>query len=426
MSKYNKGTICVQGGYQPKVGEPRILPIYQSTTYKYEDPDHVADLFDLKVPGHLYSRISNPTLEGFEAKFNELEGGVGAVAVSSGQSAILLAILNLCDSGDNLISTSNLYGGTFNLFNINLRKLGIEVKFVNPDASAEEIESLVDDKTKLFYGEIIGNPSINVLDLDKFSKLSDKTGVPLVVDSTIASPYLCRPFEYGAAIVLHSTTKYSDGHASAIGGIIVDSGKFNWDNGRFPNLVEPDPSYHGIKYVETFGAAAYITKLRVTLLRDFGCIMSPQNAFLTNLGLETLHLRMERHSSNALTLAKYLQSNLKVNWVRYPLLETQEDYERAKELLPKGGSGMLTFGIKGGVEAAKTFTKALKLTALVVHIGDARTSILHPASTTHGQLTEEEQIASGVTPDLIRISVGIEDVEDIIKDFEQAFNTIGE
>ncbi|MGL4654884.1 MAG: O-acetylhomoserine aminocarboxypropyltransferase/cysteine synthase family protein, partial [Sarcina sp.] len=392
MSNYSKGTICVQGGYQPKVGEPRILPIYQNTTYKYDDPDHVADLFDLKVPGHLYSRISNPTLEGFEAKFNELEGGVGAVAVSSGQSAILLAILNLCDSGDNLISTSNLYGGTFNLFNINLRKLGIEVKFVDPEATEEEILALVDDRTKLFYGEIIGNPSINVLDLDKFSKLSKESGVPLVVDNTIASPYLCRPFEHGAAIVLHSTTKYSDGHASAVGGIIVDSGNFNWDNGRFKNLVEPDPSYHGIKYVETFGNAAYITKLRVTLLRDFGCIMSPQNAFLTNLGLETLHLRMERHSSNALALARYLQINPKVNWVRYPLLETQEDFERAQKFLPKGGSGMLTFGIKGGVEAAKTFTKALKLTALVVHIGDARTSILHPASTTHSQLTEEEQI----------------------------------
>ncbi|WP_297437517.1 O-acetylhomoserine aminocarboxypropyltransferase/cysteine synthase family protein [uncultured Clostridium sp.] len=425
MSSFSKGTICVQGGYQPKVGEPRVLPIYQSTTFKYEDPDHVADLFDLKVAGHLYSRISNPTLEGFESKFTQLEGGVGAVATSSGQSAILLAILNLCSCGDNLISTSNLYGGTYNLFNINLRKLGIETRFVSPEATKEEILELVDENTKLFYGEIIGNPSINVLDLEKFSEISKVSGVPLIVDNTIATPYLCRPFEHGAAIVVHSTSKYSDGHATAIGGIIVDSGNFNWDNGRFKDLVEPDPSYHGLKYVETFGSAAYITKLRVTLLRDYGCIMSPQNAFLTNLGLETLHLRMERHSSNSLALARFLEKHEKVSWVRYPLLETQEDYERAKKLLPKGGSGMLTFGIKGGVEAAKIFTKSLGLTALVVHIGDARTSILHPASTTHSQLSEEEQIASGVSPDLIRISVGIEDEQDIINDFKQAFDKLG-
>ncbi|MGL5634290.1 MAG: O-acetylhomoserine aminocarboxypropyltransferase/cysteine synthase family protein [Sarcina sp.] len=426
MSNFSKGTICVQGGYKPKAGEPRVLPICQSTTYKYEDPDHVADLFDLKVAGHLYSRISNPTLEGFEAKFAQLEGGIGAVAVSSGQSAILLSVLNLCECGDNIISTSNLYGGTYNLFNINLRKLGIETRFVSPDATEEEILALVDDNTKLFYGEIIGNPSINVLDLEKYSKLSKECGVPLVVDNTIASPYLCRPFEHGAAIVIHSTSKYADGHATAIGGIIVDSGKFDWSNGRFPCLVEPDPSYHGLKYVETFGAAAYITKLRVTLLRDFGCIMSPQNAFLTNLGLETLHLRMERHSSNSLALAKFLQTHDKVNWVRYPLLETQEDFERAKKTLPKGAAGMLTFGIKGGVEAAKEFTKALNLAALVVHIGDARTSLLHPASTTHSQLSEEEQFASGVSPDLIRVSVGIEDIDDIINDFKQAFDKIGD
>lgn len=426
FNEFSKDTVCVQGGYEPKVGEARVLPIYQSTTYKYDDPDHVANLFDLNEAGHMYSRISNPTLDGFEKKFTQLEGGVGAVAVSSGQSAILLSILNLCSNGDNIISTSNLYGGTFNLFNINLRKLGINVRFIDPEAKSEEILSLVDDNTKLFYGEIIGNPSINVLDLEKFSKLSKETGVPLIVDNTIASPYLCRPFEYGAAIVVHSTTKYSDGHATAIGGIIVDSGNFNWDNGRFKELTDGDPSYHGLKYVEKFGNAAYITKLRVTLLRDFGCVMSPQNAFLTNLGLETLHLRMERHSYNSLKLAKYLQNHKEVNWVRYPLLETQEDYDRAKKLLPKGGSGMLTFGIKGGIEAAKKFTKALKLTTLVVHVGDARTSILHPASTTHNQLSDEEKLASGVTNDLVRISVGIEHIDDIIKDFEQAFNKIGE
>lgn len=422
--KFNTGTICVQGGYKPKSGEARVLPIYQSTTYKYDDPDTVADLFALKEAGHMYSRISNPTCEALENKFAELEGGIGAVSVSSGQSAVLLAVLNLCSKGDNIISTSTLYGGTFNLFKITLANFGIETRFIDPDATKEEILKLVDDNTKLLYGEIIGNPGLNVLNFETLKEVSDKEGLPIVVDNTLATPYLCRPFEHGAHITVHSTSKYADGHATALGGIVVDSGKFDWTNGRFKNLVDPDPSYHGLKYVETFGDAAYITKLRVTLLRDFGCTLSPQNAFLTNLGLETLHLRMDRHSANALEIAKYLEKHDKVSWVSYPLLESQKDYAKAKEILSKGASGLLTFGIKGGVEAAKIFTKELKLAALVVHLGDARTSLLHPASTTHSQLTEEEQIASGVLPDLIRVSVGIEDVEDIIADFSQAFDKL--
>lgn len=425
MSKnFRTGTICVQGGYKPQSGDARVLPIYQSTTYKYDDPDVVADLFALKKAGHMYSRISNPTCEALEDKFVQLEGGIGAVSASSGQSAVLLAVLNLCSKGDNIISTSTLYGGTFNLFKITLNNFGIETRFIDPEASEEEILALVDDNTKLLYGEIIGNPGLNILNFDIFTKVSDKAGIPIVVDNTLATPYLCRPFEHGAHIVIHSTSKYSDGHATALGGMVVDSGKFDWTNGRFKNLVEPDPSYHGLKYVETFGNSAYITKLRVTLLRDFGCTLSPQNAFLTNLGLETLHLRMDRHSSNALAIAKYLEKHDKVSWVSYPLLEAQKGYDRAKEILPKGASGLLTFGIKGGVQAAKIFTKSLKLTALVVHLGDARTSLLHPASTTHGQLTEKEQLDSGVLPDLIRVSVGIEDVEDIIADFGQAFDKL--
>lgn len=427
MSKNLKeGTICVQGGYSPKTGEPRVLPIYQSTSYKFDDPETVANLFDLKEEGHLYSRISNPTLESLEKKFSKLEHGVGAVAVSSGQSAVLLSILNLCKAGDNIISAVTLYGGTFNLFNVTLKNWGIETRFFDPEASEEEINKLIDENTKAIFGETIGNPGLNILDFKKFSKIGRENKIPFIVDNTIASPCLCNPIDLGANIVVHSTSKYSDGHATALGGIIVDGGNFNWDNGKFLSLIKPDPSYHGIKYVESFGNAAYITKLRVTLLRDFGCILSPFNGFLTNLGLETLHLRMKKNSENALTLAKYLESNENVVWVNYPLLESHKNYNRAKETLKGGASGLLTFGIKGGVLAAKKFTKALKLVTLVVHLGDARTTLLHPASTTHSQLSEKEQIASGVLPDLIRVSVGIEEVEDIISDFEQAFKVIGE
>ncbi|MEG1483158.1 O-acetylhomoserine aminocarboxypropyltransferase/cysteine synthase family protein [Clostridium sp.] len=425
MSKeWSQGTICIQGGYTPKAGEPRVLPIFQSTTYKYDDPDYLEDVFNLKAEGHLYSRISNPTVSAFEEKFAMLEGGVGAVATASGQSAVLYAILNLCSAGDHLISASTLYGGTINLFTVNLKKMGIEVDFVDPEASEEEIISKAKENTKLIYGETIGNPGLNILDFDKFSSVAKKLDVPFIVDNTVGTPYLCNVFEHGVNISVHSTTKYADGHAQAVGGIIVDGGKFNWDNGKNLELVEPDLSYHGIKYVESFKSAAYITKLRVTLLRDLGACQSPFNAYLTNLGLETLHLRMDRHCKNTLELAKWLSKHEKVSWVNYPGLESNSQYNRAKKYLKKGSSGLLTFGIKGGIEEAKNFTRALKLVALVVTLGDTRSSLLHPATTTHNQLTEEEQIASGVTPDLMRVSVGIEDINDIIKDFEQAFQFI--
>ncbi|MBU3137944.1 O-acetylhomoserine aminocarboxypropyltransferase/cysteine synthase [Clostridium gasigenes] len=422
--EWNPGTICIQGGYKPKVGEPRVLPIFQSTTYKYDDPDYLEEVFNLKAAGHLYSRISNPTVAALEEKFAMLEGGVGAVATASGQSAVLYSILNLCSVGDHLISASTLYGGTINLFTVNLKKMGIEVDFVDPEASVEEILSKAKENTKLIYGETIGNPGLNVLDFDKFSLVAKKLDVPFIVDNTVGTPYLCNVFEHGVNISVHSTTKYSDGHAQAIGGIIVDGGNFNWDNGKNLELVEPDPSYHGIKYVEEFKDAAYITKLRVTLLRDLGACQSPFNAYLTNLGLETLHLRMDRHCENAVQLAKWLSNHPKVNWVNYPGLEGSSQYDRSQKYLKKGSSGLLTFGIKGGIEEAKNFTRALKLVALVVTLGDTRSSILHPATTTHNQLSEEEQRTSGVTPDLLRVSVGVEDIRDIIKDFEEGFKSI--
>lgn len=423
-NNFNKGTICVQGGYKPNSGEPRILPIYQSTTYKYDDPDEVAALFDLKAEGHMYSRISNPTVAAFEEKVNELEGGVGALAVSAGQTATALSILNICKNGEHIVASSTLYGGTFSLLSTTLKKFGINVTFVNPDASEEEILSCFKDSTRAVFGETIGNPGLNILDFEKFATVAKKKEVPFIVDNTLATPYLCNPLEHGANIVIHSTTKYIDGHATSIGGIIVDGGNFKWENGKYPDLTEPDPSYHGIKYVETFKNAAYIVKARVQLLRDFGACTSPFNSFLFNLGLETLHLRMERHSYNALKLAQYLQNHENVSWVSYPFLESHASYGLAKKYLPKGASGILTFGIKGGVEAGKQFIRNLKLAALVVHLGDARTSVIHPASTTHRQLTKQEQLASGVTSDLIRVSVGIEDIEDIIKDFNQALENL--
>ncbi|MBU3108544.1 O-acetylhomoserine aminocarboxypropyltransferase/cysteine synthase family protein [Clostridium gasigenes] len=422
--EWNPGTICIQGGYKPKAGEPRVLPIFQSTTYKYDDPDYLEAVFNLKAAGHLYSRISNPTVAALEEKFAMLEGGVGAVATASGQSAVLYSILNLCSVGDHIISASTLYGGTINLFTVNLKKMGIEVDFVDPEASVEEILSKSKENTKLIYGETIGNPGLNVLDFDKFSLVAKKLDVPFIVDNTVGTPYLCNVFEHGVNISVHSTTKYSDGHAQAIGGIIVDGGNFNWDNGKNLELVEPDPSYHGIKYVEEFKDAAYITKLRVTLLRDLGACQSPFNAYLTNLGLETLHLRMDRHCENAVQLAKWLSNHPKVNWVNYPGLEGNSQYDKSQKYLKKGSSGLLTFGIKGGIEEAKSFTRALKLVALVVTLGDTRSSILHPATTTHNQLSEEEQRTSGVTPDLLRVSVGVEDIRDIIKDFEEGFKSI--
>ncbi len=422
--KYQIETQCVQGTYQPGSGEPRVLPIVQSTTYKYEDSDVVAGLFDLTVDGHMYSRISNPTVSELEGKIALLEGGIGALAVSSGQSASMLSILNICREGDHVISSSTIYGGTFNLFNVSLRKLGIDVTFVNPEDSDEEILKAAKPNTKAIFGETIGNPGLSILDFEKFAKVAKKLDVPFIVDNTIATPYLCKPFELGANIIIHSTTKYTDGHATSVGGVIIDGGNFDWDNDKFPELVEPDESYHGIRYVEQFKESAYIVKARVQLLRDFGSAMSPFNAFLFNLGLETLHLRMERHSENALRLAEFLQNHGSVNWVNYPMLSNSKEYKRAQKYLPKGASGILTFGIKGGAESGKKLAKYLKLTSLVVHLGDARTSVLHPASTTHRQLSEAEQIASGVAPDLVRVSVGIENIQDIIEDFDQALKAV--
>ena len=419
-----KGTVGIHGGYSPKSGEPRVLPIYQSATYKYDDPDTLEALFALKTDGHLYSRISNPTVGALEEKYAKLEGGVGAVATSSGQSAILYAVLNVCKAGDHLISVTSLYGGTVNLFSVHLKNLGVEVTFVEPDASEEEILSKAKSNTKAIYGEAIGNPGLNVLDFDKFSSVAKKIEVPFIVDNTVATPYHCNPFEHGANIVIHSTTKYSEGHAQTIGGIVVDGGNFDWTNGKFNDFTEPDPSYHGIKYVESFGDSAYIVKLRVSLLRDLGSCMSPFNAYLTNLGLETLHLRMERHSKNALEIAQWLATQEKVSWVNYPLLEGSKYYDLAKKYLKGGASGILTFGIKGGIENAKEFSRGLNLIALAVTLGDARSCLLHPATTSHSQLNEEELLASGVTSDLLRLSVGIEDTKDLINDINKALKAI--
>ncbi len=421
MKKYSQETLCVQAGYEPKNGEARILPIVQSTTYKYDDADEVGKLFDLQAEGHMYSRISNPTVEALEKKITALEGGVGALATSSGQSANLIAILTICNAGEHVLAMSNLYGGTFTLFTSTLKKMGIEVSFINHKAEASEIEANIKSNTKLIFAETIGNPGVDVLDINMVSNVAHKNNIPLVVDNTFATPYLCRPFEFGADIVTHSTTKYLDGHATSVGGVIVDSGKFDWEkSGKFPHLTDEDPSYHGLSYTKQFKEAAYIVKSRVAFLRDMGNTMSPFNAFLTNLGAETLALRMERHSKNALEIAKFLEKHPNVAWINYPLLESSKSYELAKKYLPNGASGIIAFGVKGGAESGKKFINSLELASLVVHVGDIRTHVLHPASMTHRQLSEEAQIKAGIKPDMIRLSVGIENVEDIIKDLDKA------
>ena len=421
MKKYAQETICIQGGYEPKNGEPRILPIFQSTTYKYDEADEVAKLFDLEAAGHMYSRISNPTVEALEKKIAEMEGGVGAMATSSGQAANLIAILTICNAGEHVLAMSNLYGGTFTLFTSTLKKMGIEVTFVDHRADGREISSKIQANTKLIFGETIGNPGVDVLDIERIAEIAHDNSIPLVIDNTFATPYLCRPFEFGADIVTHSTTKYIDGHATSVGGIIVDSGKFDWkSSGKFPHLTESDPSYHGLSYTEKFGAAAYITKARVAFLRDMGSTMSPFNAFLTNLGVETLALRMERHSSNALAAARFLESHPNVSWVNYPLLESSQSFDLARKYLPGGASGIIAFGVKGGVESGKKFIDSLELASLVVHVGDIRTHVLHPASMTHRQLSQEQQIKAGIKPDMIRLSVGIENIDDILADLDQA------
>ena len=413
-------TLAIQGGYEPKAGEPRIVPIVQSTTFKYDSADYVAKLFDLEVPGYFYSRLANPTADAFEQKIAQMEGGVAALATASGQAAISLAVLNICQAGQHIVAASTLYGGTYNLFSATLPKFGIEVTFINPEASAEEITAAFRPTTRALYAETIGNPGLNVLDFEKFSRVAKARQVPLIIDNTMATPYLCRPLTLGANIIVHSATKYIDGHATSVGGVIIDGGNFNWENGKFPELVEPDASYHGMQYVKTFGPAAYTVKARVQLMRDLGPTLAPMNAFLFYHGLQTLPLRMQRHSENALALAHHLEQHPCVSWVCYPGLESHTSHSRAKSYLPRGASGLLTFGIKGGASAGKKFMEACKLIALVVHVGDARSCVLHPASTTHRQLTEEQQLSTGVSPDLIRLSVGIEHSDDLIADLDQA------
>lgn len=420
----NKGTICVQGGWQPKKGEPRVLPIYQSTTFKYDTSDQMGRLFDLEDSGYFYTRLQNPTNDAVAQKICDLEGGAAAMLTSSGQAANFYAVFNICEAGDHLICSSNVYGGTFNLCGVTMKKMGIDVTFVDPEITPEDLDKEFKPNTKCVFGESISNPSLVVLDFEKFSKAAHNHGVPLIVDNTFPTPINCRPFEYGADIVTHSTTKYMDGHAMAVGGAIVDSGNFDWQahGDKFPGMTQPDDSYHGIVYSEKFGKAGYITKATAQVMRDLGSIPSPHNSFLLNVGLETLHLRMPKHCENAYKVAKWLSENDKVAWVNYPGLEGDKYYERAKKYMPNGTCGVLTFGIKGGREASIKFMDSLKFIAIVTHVADARSCVLHPASHTHRQMTDEQLIEAGVQPDLIRFSVGIEDAEDIIADLEQALN----
>ncbi len=413
-------TQAVQGSYAPKPTEPRIPAICQSTTFKYTSADHVAKLFDLDLADHMYSRISNPTTAALEGKIALMEGGVGALATSSGQAAISGAILNICQAGQHIVSASTLYGGTYSLFANTFPKMGIEVTFIDPEADAAEIKKAFRPETRCLFAETIGNPNLNVLDFAKFSRIAKEQDVPLMIDNTFATPCLCKPLELGADIVVHSTTKYFDGHATSLGGVIVDGGQFNWDNGKFPELIEADPSYHGLKYVEKFSAAAYIVKARVQYLRDLGCCPAPQNSFLIDHGLTTLPLRMERHSSNAQAMAEFLEQHPAVLKVNYPGLKSHTSFPLASKYLPGGCSGVMTFEIEGGQEAGKKFMETCQLVALVVHVADARSGVLHPASTTHRQLTEEQQRSAGVDPGMIRLSIGIEHIDDLIADVEQA------
>ena len=416
-------TKCLHEGYKPGNGEPKALPIYQSTTYTYDSTEHIGQLFDLSADGHMYSRISNPTVAAVEQKIAALEGGVGALCTTSGQAASLLAVLNICTAGDHFVAASTIYGGTVNLFAVTLKKFGIECTFVDADAPEEEIEKAFRPNTKALFGETIANPAIAVLDLEKFARTAHRNGVPFLVDNTFATPVLCRPIEWGADIVVHSTTKYMDGHAIQVGGVIVDSGNFNWENGKFGELCTPDESYHGVTYTRDFGRAAYITKARVQLMRDFGSVQSPQSAFILNLGLESLHVRMARHCENALAVARALKNDDRVAYVIYPGLEGDKYHDLAKKYMPNGTTGVVSFGLKGGRAAAEGFMKGLKIAAIETHVADARTCCLHPASSTHRQMTDDELAAAGVPADLIRMSCGLESSEDLINDIKQALDS---
>lgn len=416
-------TKCLHSGYSPKNTEPRVMPIVQSTTYVYDSTDDVAAVFDEPTKSLIYSRFANPTVMAVENKIADLEGGVGAMCTTSGQAANLLAILNICNAGDSFISTTQIYGGTVNLFAFTLKKLGIECIFVGHDATDEEIHAAFKPNTKAVFGETLANPALTVFDIERYANIAHTHGVPLIMDNTFATPILCKPFEFGADIVTHSTSKYMDGHALQIGGVIVDSGNFNWDNGNFPELVEPDPSYHGLSYTKTYGKQAYILKARMQLMRDFGCYPAAHSAFLLNLGLETLPVRMKQYCENALTVAKYLESNDKVESVMYPAFESNESYPLAKKYL-KGCSGVITFVIKGGKENAVKFMDSLKLASNEVHVADIRTCVLHPASETHRQLTDEQLEAAGINSGMVRFSVGLEDINDILDDLKQAFANV--
>ena len=415
-------TTCIQGGWQPKNGEPRILPIYQSTTFKYSTSEQMGRLFDLEENGYFYTRLANPTNDAVANKICEMEGGAAAMLTSSGQAANFYAVFNICNAGDHFICSSPVYGGTSNLFVVTMKKMGIEVTLVDPDAPAEEIEKEFRPNTKCVFGESLANPAMVVLDFEKFAALAHKHGVPFIVDNNFATPINCRPFEWGADIVTHSTTKYMDGHAMSVGGCIVDSGNFDWEANaeKFPGLTTPDDSYHGIIYTQKFGKGAYITKATAQVMRDLGSIQAPQNAFLLNIGLETLHLRMPRHCENAQKVAEFLKSCEEVDWVTYPGLEDDKYHELAMKYMPNGTCGVIAFGLKGGREAAAEFMDKLKMAAIVTHVADARTCVLHPASHTHRQLSNEQLLEAGVDPSLIRLSVGIENVQDIIEDIRQA------
>lgn len=426
MTKKNLGTLCVQAGYEPKNGEPRVLPIIQSTTFKYDSSEQMGKLFDLKESGYFYTRLSNPTNDAVANKIVALEGGLAGILTSSGQAANFYALLNILKAGDHVISSSAIYGGTYNLIAHTMKDLGIESTFVDPAISLEDLNKEFKENTKAVFGETLSNPSLQILDIETFSKAAHDHGVPLIVDNTFPTPIFLRPFEWGADIVTHSTTKYMNGFANSVGGAIIDSGNFDWSKhkDKFPGLTEPDETYHGVIYTESFGKAAYITKMTTTLMRDLGSIPSPQNSFYLGLGLETLHLRMPRHYENALAVAKFLESNEKISWVSFSALEKDSQHKLAQKYLPDGSCGVISFGVKGGRDSATKFMDSLKLAAVVTHVADSRTCVLHPASTTHRQMNEEELRQAGISPDLIRMSVGIEDAEDIIEDIKEALKSI--